>query len=174
MHVLIKESPLQMLPLLVMQVGLYEAILFQQLSANVRDGISGFTKHMTSGKTKNSHLGLSIYEQKSDSETRRERLYHFDRIVQLDENGQDEMHFQTSRTKTPSLTPFKICDNRRRLHQGGIELHSSLFSGRLLRSFNNDKKLQFPTVQHAPSTTAQLAQEEVQCGSSTYLAFRQD
>ena len=44
MHLLIKESPLQVLPSLVMQVGLNEAILLQQLhfrlliSTNVRDG----------------------------------------------------------------------------------------------------------------------------------------
>ncbi|MFC5588095.1 hypothetical protein ACFPRA_04330 [Sporosarcina soli] len=44
MHLLIKESPLQVLPSLVMQVGLNEAILLQQLhfrsliSTHVRDG----------------------------------------------------------------------------------------------------------------------------------------
>ena len=44
MNLLIKESPLQVLPSLVMQVGLNEAILLQQLhfrsliSTNVRDG----------------------------------------------------------------------------------------------------------------------------------------
>ena len=44
MHLLIKESPLQVLPSLVMQVGLNEAILLQQLhfrlliSTNLRDG----------------------------------------------------------------------------------------------------------------------------------------
>ena len=66
MHLLIKESPLQVLPSLVMQVGLNEAILLQQLhfrlliSANVRDGHEWVYKTVDQWKNEEFHFGPSM------------------------------------------------------------------------------------------------------------------
>ncbi|MEK4715766.1 hypothetical protein [Sporosarcina sp. FSL K6-5500] len=66
MNLLFNESPLQVLASLVMQAGLkrpfYSSNYMLDRSSRPKCGlgISGFTEHMKSGKTKRSHFGLSI------------------------------------------------------------------------------------------------------------------
>jgi len=129
-HLLIKESQLQVLPSLAMQVGLNAAILLQQLhfrsliSPNVRDG------HKWVYKT---------YDQWKNEESPFWSVDTINRAIRkLEDSGHSISTTSYNRMKMDKTKWYRL----------------------------NYTKLQWQGVQHAPSTTAQSAQEEVQIAPS--------
>ncbi|WP_124069391.1 conserved phage C-terminal domain-containing protein [Filibacter tadaridae] len=146
MNLLIEESPLQVLPSLVKQVGLNEAIVLQQLhfisliSTNVRDGHKWVYK--TVDEWKNEEFPFWSVDTIKRA------------IRRLEDSGYIISTASFNRTKMDKTKCYRI--NYEMLHCSVMQDAPSTTA----QSAQEE-------VQDAPSTTAKLAQEEVQIAPST-------
>ncbi|CAM3286666.1 conserved phage C-terminal domain-containing protein [Filibacter tadaridae] len=146
MNLLIEESPLQVLPSLVMEVGLNEAIVLQQLyflsliSTEVRDG------HKWVYKTVDEWKNEEFQFWSVDTIKRA--------IRRLEDSGYIISTASLNRTKMDKTKCYRI--NYGKLHCSTVQDDPSTIA----LSAQEE-------VQDAPSTTAKSAQEEVQNAPST-------